>query len=202
MAFIPFPDGARAVIVVGSATLEWTNTLWFEDLNGPPADFQGLANYLHTWYGSNIMPYIDDSFQLKNVDVYDMSNVLGQVKTSVNAPVSGGYAGDAIPIHSALVVTFYSAARGRSGRGRNYISGLGEAGVSTTVVGDAAIVAGVEQGYDSLRQFVQQQTGFVWVVASQYSNGAPRTEVLPLQVERVSVRSAILGAQRRRIARP
>jgi hypothetical protein len=202
MAFIPYPDGARAVMVFTQGPLRWTNTLWFEDLTPASPTIQDLADYLGGWAGTQIMPNLDDSVQFQYAEVYDMSSVNGQVYLSSNAPISGGVVGDTSPLNTALVVTFYSAFRGRSGRGRNYITGFGEVDVSTNAVGNAARVTAIENAYINLKDNVQQQSGYYWVVASQFTNGVPRVEVLGSQVLTVSVRSNILGTQRRRVPRP
>ena len=201
MAFIPFPNGALAVLEYGAPGLNWTNTLWFEDLSGPPADYQGLADYLHGWAGSNIMPNIQNSFQLQNVVVYKMDDQYGQVFNSAAAAVTGSVGDSPAPINIALVVTFYSATRGRSGRGRNYITGFAEVDVGVIDVSNPTRVSNIAAAYTSMLTGVQTGPGFAWVVASRYGLGVPRTQVLPLPVVSVEVRSATLGNQRRRIDR-
>ena len=201
MAFIPFDEGALAIIEVGAGTTFWTNTLWFKDLSGPPADFQGLADWLFTWYGNNVMPELCAFWSLQHVTVYDQSSQDAQIYTAAPGAVAGGKAGNASPVSAALVVSFYSTSRGRSGRGRNYVAGFEEDDLAALSVSDSVVVTNVQQAYETLRTTVQQNTGFYWVIASRQTNGSPRPAVQPYDVVSVLVRSAILGHQRRRIPR-
>lgn len=202
MAFIPFPDGAVAIIEQGNSIVQWTNTLWFHLIAGQNHDFPGLADYLHDWWAAEIMPHLATIWNLRLVTVYDMSSELGGKYTDNKAVVPGGIVQDPSPINGALVVTFYTNRRGRSGRGRNYLTGFGEEDVSANEVIDAAIVSAIQFSFQSLIADIQLNTPYYWVVASRYGLGAPRPEVEAFDVTDIEVRSAILGSQRRRIPRP
>lgn len=201
MAFIPYPNGVKAVLEYGSANLEWTNTLWFEELTPGIGDMQELADYLHTWTNTNILPQMSNAFSCKNVYVYDMSAETGVVVQSTVTPVIGGVVDSAGAISSAIVVTFRTGTRGKSGRGRNYLAGFAEEDMTSTAIADAAVITAVENAYDLLITEVQTSTDYYWVVASQYSGGLPRAEVLGFQVLNAEVRNATFGTQRRRIDR-
>lgn len=202
MAFIPFPNGAKAIIDVGLVASRWSNTLWFEHSSPVAQDYQDLADYLHTWYGSNVMSQLDDSFYMSGVTVYDMSAEVAPVYQSAGADVYGGIVGDAAMINAALVVTFYTLFRGRSGRGRNYVTGFSETDTSTNSVSNPVRVTNVETAYGLLIAGAPGASGFNWVVASQYEGGVPRLQVDPRPVTAVAVRSNLMGSQRRRIVRP
>jgi hypothetical protein len=202
MAFQAFPNGALAILEYEDGAGSWTNTLWFEDLLGPPADFQALADFLLSWSGTNIMPYLSNRVTLTKVTVYDMSIQLGQIYVSAGAPVVGGIDDYEAPRSVALVMTFYSAVRGRSGRGRNYIAGFADTQVDEDAVTDATARAALELAYTDLIQDVQTGPGFTWVVASKVGAGVPRPEILGFDILTVNIRSALLGSQRRRIPRP
>jgi hypothetical protein len=68
-------------------------------------------------------------------------------------------------------------------------------------VNDPVLVTNIETAYINLMNTVQQNTNFYWVVASRQIEGVVRDEILGTQITSVSVRSAILGHQRRRIVR-
>jgi hypothetical protein len=99
-------------------------------------------------------------------------------------------------------MTFYSNNRGRSGRGRNYLTGFVEDDVDPVSVSNATLIQDAEAGYESLRDNVQQNTGYFWVIASKFSNGLPRAEIVGFDVATIEVRNARLGTQRRRVVRP
>jgi hypothetical protein len=202
MAFQPFPDGAQAVIEVGNSDEVWTNTLWFRDLLGPPADFQALADYLWSWYASGVMPQLASFWDLRKVTVYDMSSALGQIWYGVGTPTSGARSGGPTPINVALVMTFYSAGRGRSSRGRNYVAGFSEDDVGGTELIAPTLITNLNTAYTNLIAGVQTGPGFEWVVASRVGLGVPRPEIYGFTITAAVARNAILGTQRRRIQRP
>lgn len=202
MPFIPFEDGAMAVIELGSDATAWTNTLWFKQLYPAAADYQELANYLHDWAEGVFPPAMWLNFYLRKVTVYDMQTSLGSVTVDERDPVIGAKAGTGSPISVAAVVTFRTLSRGRSARGRNYVTGFVEADTGADEVVTPALLTALAAGYTDLIDEVQLETDFYWVVASHYSLGAPRAEVLPLQISSAEVRSAKFGSQRRRVDRP
>lgn len=202
MTFVPFPDGALGVIEYGSEDVNWTNTLWFHDLVGGIADYQGLASYLHGWANQHIMPHLSSSYEARAVTVYNMTTSNSPSYTSIIAPVAGSRVGGNAPLSIALVTTFRTGNRGRSGRGRNYVTGFIEDDTGGEQVNNPVIVDGIENAYEVLRLNVQQDVGWYWVVASKYSGGVPRAEVAAQDVTVAEVRSAIFGSQRRRVPRP
>jgi len=201
MAFIPTPDCAQAVLVYGDTTNSWTNTLWFNKPNYTELDLQALAEYLHNWSAANIMPQLSSTFSIQTVKVYGQNSVNDYLKYSGLTPVGGSQPANASPLNAALVVTFYTLLRGRSGRGRNYVTGFAEDDVSPTSVNDAVIVSNIQQAYITLKTGVQTGPGWFWGVVSHYLNGAPRAQGDYNDVDNIVVRTALLGSQRRRIDR-
>lgn len=201
MAFQPYPNGYQAVIEYGQTALRWTNTLWFEDLNPETDNMQDLADFLFNWAATGIMPQLNNNWSLRKVTVYDMSTAIGKVVQTASAAVPGGVVGAAAAVSPALVVSFYSGARGRSGRGRNYITGFDEADVGPTEVSNPLRVTNIATTYDGLRSSVQLGPGYSWQVASRQSLGVVRPEIVGFDVLYSIVRSATLGSQRRRINR-
>jgi hypothetical protein len=201
MVFIPVPDCAQAILVYGNVTNTWTNTLWFEKAGFDETDQGLLAQYLHNWAAANIMPELSSTFSIQTVKVYDERTSLGPVEFSGLAPVGGSQPANAAPISTALVVSIYTDQRGRSGRGRNYITGFCEDDVSSTSVNTALRVTNIQQAYTTLINEVQTSVGWFWQVVSKYGDGEIRTPALSLNVDHVAVRTALLGSQRRRIDR-
>lgn len=201
MAFIPYPDGVLAVVEQSVGADDYTNTLWFELLVGQNHDLQGLADWLHNWWGSQIMPNLSTSVALTNVRAYQMDTASSPAVDSTGAAVPGGQAGAPAPISAAMVATFYTGGRGRSSRGRNYIAGWTDDDVTAIQLADGTLVGNIITAYEYLRDNIQQNTGYVWVVASKQNGGVPRTEILGTQIASIESRSSLLGSQRRRIRR-
>jgi hypothetical protein len=117
---------------------------------------------------------------------------------SVNTTGSAG-TGDMLPPQNAAVTTLRTALKGRSYRGRCFISGIGEAGQTNGVLG-----AGWLGTQNTLLNWLltrygpsRTNTNFMWGVISRYLNKVKR--VTPVLTEITSLDSdSIIRTQRRR----
>jgi len=103
-----------------------------------------------------------------------------------------------LPLNVALCATHYTGRTGRSRRGRNYIPGIGEGLVST---GDIILASGrnnIVNAYTALRTDLLA-SGLVQVVASFFTNGAPRVNGQGTAVS-TTVVDQYSDSQRRRLA--
>lgn len=199
MAFIPSPDCAKAVFNTSFGLQAFSFGLWFEKAEFDISDMTDLANICANSYSAELLPYISDSVNFDNVTVYDMRTETGQLYTvAPNDP--GGDATEPLPIQVALVVTHRTAARGRTARGRTYISGFPENAV-TEAVWISGIVTAVNAFFTDVVADANVG-GWQHVVVSHYLNGAPRTNGLARLVTSSEVRNSIPGTQRRRANRP
>ena len=103
----------------------------------------------------------------------------------------------AAPNSAALAVSFRTAARGRTARGRNYVFGMPQAYLVSNSF-SAPFVNGVQSAYNTLIG-VAADNGYTWVVASRYENNAPRTSGLTRPVTAAVVVDEVLDSQRRRL---
>ena len=201
MAFQPFPDGYQAVLEYGQLNDRWTNTLWFKNLTPAADNGQLLADFLQSWAGTEIMPQLSTNWSIQSVRVYDMDSSIGTVWFSTGAPVAGSVVGTVAPVSPALVISFYSSARGRSGRGRNFLTGFSEDDMGPYTINNPLRVTNLAQAYETLRTTVQAATNTYWVVASRQQAGVVLPEIEGFQVLYSVARNATLASQRRRIAR-
>lgn len=199
MAFIPVPDAAMAVQKFSHDGQSWSNTLWFTKAGFVTADMDALAAAVGTTVISYLKPFISLNATYDGVTVYDMRTATGE-KVEYNNGSGAGLDTDAIiPTNVALVLTLYSNNRGRSGRGRVYLSGFDE-----TAIDDGRFLAqwgaNVATWAAELETAVEAE-GWTWVVVSRYTAGAPRASGLAQAVTSTAVRSLIPGTQRRRLDR-
>lgn len=200
MAFQILDDGALAVIEMGGAEDRWTNTLWFTKNGFTTTDMQELADDLHDWFGTNVMPEFNDIWYLKKVTVYDMRSSGAPLRLDAKTEVQGGVTGSPASVNAAAVITFYTDLRGRSFRGRNYLAGFDEADQGSDTITNATRLTNLETAYGLLIS-APPGTGWTWKVASRYANGAERPQILATVVESVDIRNNKLGSQRRRVRR-
>ena len=201
MAFQDLPDGALAVIEYGSDTQQWTNTLWFTQSGFGTTEMNDLLGLVATWADVEIMPALATFWERRQVTIYDMRSSIGAKLTGPGGGANGARPGNPGPVNIALVSTFYSAQRGKSGRGRNYIAGFSEDDTSTISVNEPIVVTQIEDAYSVLFALAAAQS-WAWVIASRQLDGVPRVSMVAQPVVSTAVRNSILGTQRRRIDRP
>jgi hypothetical protein len=200
MAFIPVPDGALVTIEYGNAGTNWSNTLWFTQSNFGNNEMIALADYIEAWADTNIMPNLYSGWSRRVVSVYDMRDVTGLKIQQLNTPAVGGKTGDPAAIQLALVVTFYTAARGRSGRGRNYVTGFIEADVAITGISNPVVSSNIDTAYTNLIGGAGA-INWTWSVVQFQENGSPLSAGVPRPIVSALVRNDTFGTQRRRVDR-
>lgn len=171
---IIYPEMVKASIEWQSGSKLWYNTMWFFHPSGwVEADATALATALLDWAGNYMLPNLSNVTQLNECVVYDMQALDSWVVSEAAAGGSiGELGGPAASLASCMTVTFRTNRRGRSYRGRNYISGFAETQVGTQFF-EAAAVAAIEAAYQNIPTDIAG-TGGVHVVASGENAGAPR----------------------------
>jgi hypothetical protein len=120
------------------------------------------------------------------------------VTVTTGLPITGTNTSDPLPNHVALCVSFRTNGRGRSARGRNYVSGFGEDAASGNTF-SGTIANPIAQGYAALINSATYTLDWEWVVYSRYENGDPRTEALIAPVDNVVLTDLVVDSQRRRL---
>lgn len=202
MAFIPVPDCALAVVNFTATDGEtFSNTFWFAYPNFSLSDQENLAAAIDSSFAGPFKSNPLSSYiSYTNTTVYDMRTSTGPIVVNVTSAGAGGQSVDVAPLNVAGVVTYYTASRGRSGRGRGYFTGMPDEnwvnGYLTTAVANGLVgLLGAMQSATALQ-------GWDWVVVSRYTNGAPRPEGVYNAITNILMRSRKAGTQRRRIDRP
>jgi len=177
MPFVPVPNTieVEAIYELDGQRLE--NTMYFERASLPT--LEEVTNFLagvNTIIQQNLLPLLSNSIRLvelvgtllETAESFSVSQV-------VNPPVSGGVANESSPSNVAYCVTFQTALRGRSNRGRNYIAGIPIDSVSTNTV-TQNFRTGLLDFYETLKAQAGEG-GWTMVVVSRYSgvdvNGKP-----------------------------
>lgn len=167
------------------------NTGWDE----PTAN--GFLVDLVEWWGSEMAVIISDRLTLVGLKGTDISSSNGfTTEYQPVTPVPGLVNADPLPNNNALVISFRTAFRGRSYRGRNYIAGIPE---SSTTLSSAsgAFVTGLLTAYNALTA-VAAANDCEHVVVSLYENGAERATGIATPVTAYVIVDAVIDSQRRR----
>lgn len=169
MEYVPVPSVSQVEMRYSLQNIPCENTLYFRAK--PPAttvDQLPLAEALKNWWGTFIFPLMVVNAVLREVYVTDLTTQTGEaVSYTEGLPLTGEIALEPMPNNVAACISFRTAQRGRSFRGRNYLMGL-----SVDQVLGNNLLEGVAEDY--VGAYMQLPTvaaavGCDWVVVSRYS---------------------------------
>lgn len=203
MAFIPTVNGVRVDLLYRNVTTSqvFNNSLYF--LGGSSWDqteMLALAAKIKTWVVASLIPIIDDAIEFFEVGVTDISSATGlAVSYTTGLPVAGSHNSPIMPANVTLAVTFATALRGRSYRGRNYWPCFGDDQVTQDHVENATITA-IVAGYNALLAVdMSTANNAVWSVLSRFTNNGPRGAGVLTPVTAARVADNVVDTQRRRL---
>lgn len=199
MAFIPAPNTALVELRYLQDNQNVENTLWFENDAGwtePTLVALGLA--IRDWWTTNLQGGIGQDVVLREIYVTDQTSNVGLSATITSGlPLSGTASTDATTNSNTLCVSFRTAQRGRSYRGRNYVVGL-----PINALDQNTVTAGyrnfVQSAYAALLTVAADQNSR-WVVVSKQLNNVVRTIADRTPVTAVTVVDSTVDSQRRRL---
>jgi hypothetical protein len=201
MVFVPATDVVQANLRFTLLDQQLENTLYFEFDNGgvQPADMQTLGTDLILWWGTHVAPAVVDDVFMREVYLTDLSSQTAPTVTVVpGTNVTGGGTAAPLPNNVALCVSFRTEGRGRSARGRNYISGHGENAVSGNTF-TSTISNSIRDAYEELLDATTYTGSWTWVVLSRFEDGQPRLAGLVQPVTAVVLTDTTVDSQRRRL---
>lgn len=206
MPFVPVPNTVLAEIRMTLDGQQVENTLWFEASGALNLIVMGdLAQLLNDWWIANYAPQVSVNLQLIEIVISDQSSASGLQFAFTAAPATiGAVVSDALPNNVSLTVSFRTALRGRSFRGRNYVTGIPESVAAQSHLA-GAYVAGWQVAYAQLLSDVSGVGDFEWVVASRFSgvdvdgDPIPRVAGVTTPVTSIIVVDDVVDSQRRRL---
>jgi hypothetical protein len=182
------------------------NTLWFE-LGDPPtvATLDDLLEGVQGWWKDNVKPITSSRVAVREYVATSMESATAP-QSSITGDLLdvGANTPNPMPLGTTLTVSFRTAFRGRSFRGRNYVVGLTE----DQVDGNSALAGTVTAWLEAYQALLPAAlaTGWRWVVVSRYSGidpttkkPIPRVEGLHTPVTNVVVVDEFIDSQRRRL---
>ena len=206
MPFVPVPNTALVEVRLEQDLQRVENTLWFLRETPWAVDaLLALNNYITAWWIDTMSPLVSNTVSLREVACTDMASATGpQVTLPPPLPQDGQNTAPALPNNVTISVSFRTAQRGRSFRGRNYFIGLTEADVvANTVIG--VQVTAIQDAYEELLTVGDTVTGVEWVAVSRFSgvdadgDPIPRVTGISTPIISVTVVDPIIDSQRRRL---
>lgn len=198
MPFVPNVAIAKVAIDLQQGTRPFTNVVHVgAPANPDEAQLLTIATLVYDAYTDAFLPLLSNTVVAQSATAYSMASTTAPVAVySPTTPVVGDVTGDPLPLQSAAVLTLRTNARGRSGRGRMYISGWGElssAASSLTPAASAALITAASAFRAALLA-----SSVTLVVYSTQSEGDFRTTGVAFPVTSIVLRSAVFGSQRDR----
>jgi len=205
MAFIPVENVLETEVRMLLDNQKIENTLyWFKDVGWDVAAATTLAADLLVWWNVSYAVPLSTQLSLREIYCTDLSTATSFTHTQpAPAPApTGDVDFESEPNQVAISISFRTNLRGRSFRGRNYVSGLPGNGVLQNTV-EPGTVAGIVAAYNSLFT-VAATNGVEWSVVSRYSgvDGAgkpiPRAAGISTTITSVIAVDPTVDSQRRR----
>jgi len=200
MAFIPVIDVLRVVHVFKQNARTWTITQWFRKAGFDQSDQLLLTSQMSDWVVNELMPTLVDNCEYERTQSYDMNSSEGYVDTELPVgPTFGSDTNAPAPLSACVVMTLRTNFRGRSGRGRNYISGLSETDTDDRYCSLAKRTA-IEGAYSQINSYCSTY-GFDWGIVSFQHNKVELNPGVFKPITAWEIRGAALASQRLRIGR-
>jgi len=199
MAFVPVADTVSASMRFTLFGQQVENMLYFKHAGEPTSeDLQDIADYVDEFAATKLLAAgLSSSLVYRETFVTWLATVTSPTAVStVNAGETGSDADGSLPGNVCFCVTFRTAERGRSARGRNYVSGIpvGSQTGNTIPSGFADAIVGA---YNSLVEFPLEN--WSWVVVSRTQGGVSLLNGITLPVTQAAYADLNLDSQRRRL---
>ena len=199
MAFIPTPHGARIVVNWTKGGENFSYVFYATKDGFDYTAMTQLADAVDAVHNSTRKAYFAAQVTYNNTTVYDARESDGAIVTNVDGYGAGTGASELMAISLAVCVTLRTADRGRSARGRKYITGFGEGNnnngewSSTAAANALAYVAAIIDAIESV--------GWTPVIRSIQQDGQTVNPAATRAIVSYSVRSTKVTTQRRRVDR-
>jgi len=197
--FVPAPNTMQVEIRMQLDGQKVENVLHFRhDTDIAAADAAALHTIIDNWWETLIRPQVSVNLTLHEFYMTDMSTQTSPTYSFPRTPpLAGQMTGECAPNNVAFCISLRTNARGRSARGRNYITGIP---VSVLTLSEVTTVwsSAIEGAYDNLRGLTSSSP-WVMAIVSKRNNKEWRTTALIQPVTAVIALDNVVDSQRRRL---
>jgi hypothetical protein len=204
--FVPVPNTALVEIRMLCDSQRIENTLWFlHDDSIDATELNTLGGAVLGWYLSDMVPLLNFQVTLREIYSTDQTTATGAANTQDGGGAAGTKSGTASPNNSTIAVSFRTASRGRSFRGRNYFPLIDRDDMADLNHINASFASDIISAYNSLLGPDALVTGWTWVVASRFSgvdvdgDPIPRVSGIPTPITQVVITDLVVDSMRRRL---
>lgn len=200
MAFIPVPNTVRLSLVftLAGQTVVITLHAWKSGAV-TLTDQQNLCAEMRSWWDTYLKLHCNNGMALQEINSVDLtSDSSPSYSLPVSPPIVGGVSEAAVPNNVAACISFRTASRGRSYRGRMFVPGMRNSYAATPTTLSAAAQSWLAVAAANLGGYLALH-GFTQVIASRFHNNAPRVVGIVTPVLSAIIDDK-LDSQRRRLA--
>jgi len=163
----------------------------------------GEVTAMLDWYEDIVipefLPLLSSGFAFDEIYCTDLTTSSSPTYTRVLSPtVPGTAGGDILPGNNACCISFRTAGRGRSARGRNYAPALVDGAVTGNLV-DLGHINALVEVFELLLGGGTYPSGWEWVVISRILAGLPRIAALIQPITDVLSTDITVDSQRGRL---
>lgn len=170
---------------------------WHAESALEASDLTDLANDLIAWWIANFAGLVADGVQLREVTATDLSTSTSPSVTVAADATFGSGGTNPLPSNVALCVSFRTSSRGRSFRGRNYISGIDRNNLIGPNEFNSGYLTDVVTAYNALVD--ASSAGMTWGVFSRFHNKVARTAGVFSPILTVLCVDNLVDSMRRRL---
>lgn len=200
MAFIPTPHGARIVVNYTKGTETFSYVFYATKAGFDLTAQQELADAVDLVHVSTWKANLGSQISYLNTQVYDARESDGAIVVSNDHTGPGTAATETLPLNVAVCVTLRTAGRGRSSRGRKYITGTTEGNLENGVWKSTWSAAAL--GYVNAIHGAIGDAGWQHVIRSIQQDKQTVNPAATRAVTSLSTRNNLVATQRRRVDRP
>jgi len=184
MPVLPVPQAALTQCMgVVDNQLTIIDLSWVNSGSVTPTNLNQLVNDVGTWFTDVFTPQLSSDWASTRVVGTDLSDLTGP-RIDVANPATGGVSGEAAPNNVAACISFRTAQRGRSSRGRNFIPGIPNSLITLNTLADA-FVSNMSIVYENLIGAGLFSAGWQWCVVSRFFQNAQRNPPLTIPITNV-----------------
>lgn len=198
MPFIPADETARiAITYTNNLGNTAVNVIHVQTDEAPItlAVLGGMADVVEDWLASDWADVAGQNWTATNLDLRDLTTATGPVLAR-EITEAGVLTAENLPSQVTIAISLRTGVAGRSGRGRLYHVGLTESQVTGDYINGATLTA-LQTAYNNLRLALEAASYF-WIVASFYTNGAPRPAAQRRVIQSVTLTDSRVDRQIRR----
>lgn len=199
MAYVPADDTVMVEIRMTLHSIPVENTLYYRRTSGfGTTEMTALGEAVRDWWADGFPGLTASQLNLREIYLTDLRTATAPTVTvPVVDPITYPATDPGQPGNVNLCVSFRTAGRGRSARGRNYVTGIPETEVTANAV-DTTFGESV-LGLYAILTATTAGMGWTHVVVSRFTAGAPRSSALVQPVTSIVIVSPKVASQRGRL---